>query len=72
MTKITDQFEVGDRVKWVVIKERKPYWRPPLISQYEGVIDEIVPGSKSTCAMIKRLGRKKRMKVSLFELEVIQ
>lgn len=72
MAKITDQFKVGDKVKWVVVKERKPYWYPPLVRHYHGVVDEIVSGEKSTCAMVKMAGLQRRKKVSLFELEVIR
>jgi hypothetical protein len=71
MVTITEQFKVGDKVKWVVVKGRKPHWYPPLVRHYHGTIDEIVKGKKSTCAMVKMAGLKKRKKVSLFELEVI-
>lgn len=72
MAKITDQFKAGDKVKWVVVKKRTPHWRPLFVRHYHGVIDEIVPGPESTCAMVKMPGLKRRKKVSLSELEVIE
>lgn len=66
MTKITGQFKVGDRVRWITT--RKGTVSYPVKTMHEGIIEEINP----TTALIRREGKRRNVRVSLFKLEVIE
>lgn len=67
MTKITDQFKVGDKVKWATLK-RLPSGAYEVM-YYQGVIETIT--AAGACALVRQSGERLEL-VSLFELEVIE
>lgn len=66
MAKITDQFKVGDRVKWST--ERRTTSSHPIVMTYEGVIKKVHP--KTATVLVDKLKSLKR--VSLSKLKVIE